>query len=232
MGFRCPRNAVQGLADTAPCQAQITALYPDGAALDVVTEAGTVQVFVPFAVQAPPHEALQSTVKEAMRRLGLKPEGRVAHWRLRSAQDLTPNLRRLMLDLQGDTREDWRPGDACRFDIPGHEHGRPYTLRSVSDTQATVDVYCHGGTLGSRWAQSLQPGHPVTVRGGRHEPLPDFGAGAHSCWAMKRRCPPSPPCWKAGGGTLPFSCCWKWLMPLTGPIWTVWLVPHRRRSPG
>ncbi|MFC6619171.1 siderophore-interacting protein [Deinococcus radiophilus] len=162
----------------APGHAQITNLYADGAALDVVTDAGTTQVFVPFAVQAPPHEALQATVAEAMCRLGLKPEGRVAHWRLQSAQDVSPNMRRLVMDLCGDSRDDWRPGDACRFDIPGHEHGRPYTLRSVSDTQATVDVYCHGGSLGSRWAQALSAGDQITVRGGRHEPLPDFAQAA------------------------------------------------------
>ncbi|MEF2279625.1 siderophore-interacting protein [Deinococcus sp. YIM 134068] len=127
----------------------------------------------------PAATAIRATVGEAMNRLGIRPEVRVAHWTVVDARVLTRHFRRLTVDVSGEGSLDWRPGYACRFDVPGQEHGRPYTLRRVHPNAGTaeIDVYCHDGTLGSRWAEGLRAGDRVTARGGRQEGLPDFTAG-------------------------------------------------------
>ncbi|WP_221090154.1 siderophore-interacting protein [Deinococcus aquaedulcis] len=158
-------------------QAQITALFEDGMELAVTAPAGVSRRFVPFAVPGPVHEAIRGTVGAAMKKLGLNPEGRVAAWQVTDNRPLTAHMRRLVLHLDQDERPAWRPGDACRFDVPGQDHGRPYTLRRVQGALAHVDVYCHDQSPGSVWAQGLQPGDLVTVRGERHEPFPDFTGG-------------------------------------------------------
>ncbi|MBZ9753052.1 SIP domain-containing protein [Deinococcus sp. HMF7604] len=156
---------------------QMTAVYEDGMELEVTAPAGLSRHFVAYAVPGPAHEAIRGTVSEAMKKLGVKPDSRVAHWRLTENRALTAHFRRLTVNLGEDERADWRPGYACRFDVPGHEHGRPYTLRRVSGTTAEVDVYCHDNTLGSQWAEGLQPGETVTARGDYQEVTPDFSAG-------------------------------------------------------
>ncbi|WP_022802891.1 siderophore-interacting protein [Deinococcus ficus] len=157
--------------------AQLTALFTDGMQLDVTTPAGTNRHFVPFAAPAPAHEAVRATVAAAMQKLGVKPDGRVAHWPVVHTRTLSTHFQRITVQL--DEPLPWAPGYACRFDVPGQTHGRPYTLRRVHPHTLTaeIDVYCHDGTLGSRWAQGLEAGHTVTARGGRQESLPDFTAG-------------------------------------------------------
>ena len=163
---------------SAPAHARMTDVFTDGFQLDVTDADGATSHFVPYSVPESPHVAIRATVDAALKKLGIKPEARVAHWRVLDNRVLTQHFRRLVLDLQGDTREDWHPGYACRFDVPGQEHGRPYTLRRLSGTKTEVDVYCHDNTLGSQWAEGIQAGDTVTARGGRNEGLPDFSKGA------------------------------------------------------
>lgn len=163
---------------SVPTHTQMTDVFTDGFQLDVTDADGTTSHFVPYSVPESPHVAIRATVDAAMKKLGIKPEARVAHWRVLENRVLTPHFRRLVLDLGENTRVDWQPGYACRFDVPGQEHGRPYTLRRLNGQQTEVDVYCHDHTLGSQWAEGLNAGDSVTVRGGRHEGMPDFSKGA------------------------------------------------------
>lgn len=160
-----------------PSHAQISAVYAEGVQLEVTDATGNTSHFVAYRVDAHPHAALQATVVAAQQKLGVKSEARVAHWKVLENRILTPHFRRLVLDLGDDTRTDWQPGYSCRFDVPGQQHGRPYTLRRIAGNQTEVDVYCHHNTLGSQWAEGLQVGDPVTIRGGRREGLPDFSTG-------------------------------------------------------
>lgn len=166
-----------------PTDVQLTSLYPDGAQGDVTSEAGQRSVFIPYSVQGPAHEAIRATVAAAMKKLGLKPEQRVAQWQITETRALTPHFRRLILDLGDDERADWAAGYACRFALPDESGdgqspaSRPYTLRRVDAGRVAVDVYCHDDTPGSRWAVNLKSGDVVTVAGGRHESFPDFSAG-------------------------------------------------------
>lgn len=166
-----------------PIDVKLTALYPDGVQGDVTSAAGQRSVFIPYSVEGPAHEAIRATVAAAMKKLGIKPEQRVAHWQVTENRVLSPHFRRLMLDLGEDARPDWAAGYCCRFVLPvksqkGEDPStRPYTLRRVDAGRAAVDIYCHDDTPGSRWAMNLKVGDQVTVRGGRHEPFPDFSAG-------------------------------------------------------
>lgn len=138
---------------------------------------GGERLVVPLLRAESPQAAFEVTVREAMRRLGVWPPRRVAHWTVMQSKRLGVHFRRLTLHLDKDDRSDWRPGDSCRFDVTAEALPRPYTLRRVHEKTALIDIYCHEGSAGSHWAQSLQIGDVVTARGERHELFPDFTAG-------------------------------------------------------
>lgn len=159
----------------APTHAQVTSLFEEGFQLDVTDASGVTSQFVGYPAA---EQNIRATVGAAREKLGIKPDTRVAHWTVVENRPLSRHFRRLVLDLGEDTRADWQPGYACRFDVPGQEHGRPYTLRRLTNNRTEVDVYCHDNSLGSQWAEGLQAGDSVTVSGGRPENFPDFSAGA------------------------------------------------------
>lgn len=151
-------------------------LYENGMGVEVDGAEVWVQ-FVPTPDDAPaaPGLRLRQTVAEATRRLGLERPERVINWTLQRSERVGPMLR---LHLASDEApNDWRPSFACRWDIAGEEHGRYYTIRSVSEGGASVDVYVHDGA-GARWAEGLQAGATVVSRGEYREKFPDFSVGA------------------------------------------------------
>lgn len=154
-------------------RAELRQLFSDGCEVDCAGQ----RYFVPFVGGGRLEEQLRATSLEAMKRLGVWPPRRVAHWRLEKNERLGANFRRLTLHLNSDDRRDWRPGDCCRFDVAEGQTPRPYTLRRVDAGRVLLDIYSHEDSPGSRWARELQPGETVTARGERHELFPDFAAG-------------------------------------------------------
>lgn len=154
-------------------RAELRQLFSDGFEVDCASQ----RYFVPFVAGDSLEEQLRATSLEAMKRLGVWPPRRVAHWRLEKNEQLGANFRRLTLHLNGDDRRDWRPGDCCRFDVAEGETPRPYTLRRVDAGRVLLDIYSHDGSPGSCWAEGLQPSETVTARGERHELFPDFAVG-------------------------------------------------------
>lgn len=154
-------------------QARLTRLFADGFEVECLGE----RLFIPFMPAATLEEAMRVTSLEAMKRLGVWPPRRVAHWTVEKNERLGASFRRLHLNLNGDDRSDWRPGDCCRFDVAEGEHPRPYTLRKVDGDRVLVDVFCHENSSGTRWVNSLAGGSLVKARGERHELFPDFTGG-------------------------------------------------------
>ena len=155
-------------------RAEVLGLRPEG--LEVLC-AGERHV-IPLAPAASLQAAFEATALDAMKRLGVWPPRRVAHWTLTQNSRVGAHFRRLTFDLGGDDRSDWRPGDSCRFDVADGDTPRPYTLRRLEGWRDQLDVFCHEQTPGTLWATGLSPGMQVTVRGERHELLPDFTRGA------------------------------------------------------
>ena len=154
-------------------RAELRQLFSGGFEVDCAGQ----RFFVPFVGEGTLEEQVQATFLEAMKRLGVWPPRRVAHWQLEKNERVGAHFRRLTLALNGDDRSDWRPGDSCRFDVAEGQTPRPYTLRRVDAGRVLVDIYSHESSPGSRWARELRPGETVTARGERHELFPDFAAG-------------------------------------------------------
>lgn len=154
-------------------RAEMRQLFHNGFEVECAGE----RQFIPFVPADSLKEAMRATSLEAMKRLGVWPPRRVAHWTVQKNERLGKNFRRLTLHLNGDDRSDWCPGDCCRFDVAPDETPRPYTLRKVIGGCVLVDIYCHAGSPGSQWAEQLLPQAQITARGERHELFPDFSVG-------------------------------------------------------
>ena len=89
-----------------PTGAQLSALFVHGMQVSVTSGANHDSVFIPYSVNGPAHEAIRATVMAAMNKLGLLPEQRLAQWQVSETRVLTPQFRRLILDLGEDTRSD------------------------------------------------------------------------------------------------------------------------------
>lgn len=158
---------------------RLTALYPDGIDLEVLLHGELHHAFISYEAAGAQASDVRALVGAARQKLGLPApgQGRKAEWTVTANQRYAGCFQRITFHLEKDTRDDWEAGYACRFAIPGEEHGRPYTLRRVEGQKAVIDVYIHDASVGSRWALGLDAGHAVTVTGGRHESFPDFSAG-------------------------------------------------------
>ena len=94
-------------------------------------------------------------------------------------QTLSPRMRRIVLTAPEIAGRDWPLG--CDIAVvltgpDGREVRRRYTVRSSAGERLVIDAVLHGHGPGSSWAQSLEPGHPVSFFGPRGQlPLPPAG---------------------------------------------------------
>lgn len=97
-------------------------------------------------------------------------------------RSLSPRMRRIELSAPELTGCQWPLG--CDIAVvltgpDGREVRRRYTVRASDGQKLVIDALLHGHGPGSEWAQSLQPGDPVSFFGPRGQlPLPP------DCWLL------------------------------------------------
>lgn len=113
-----------------------------------------------------------------------RPQAREWRFRVVDAQDVKPNMRRVVMtcDDLGDLH--YRPGQALMMMIPlgGDQYGRrDYTIRwlDAGKGQVAVDFLLHGETPGPLWARSAKEGDEITVKGPRGMTYLDPAADWH-----------------------------------------------------
>lgn len=89
-----------------------------------------------------------------------------------AADDITPRMRRVILNVEDPSGFSYEPGQSLILKFPapeGDDSRREYTIRSFDPVSGEIalDFLLHGATPGPEWARTVQPGTKILSRGPR-----------------------------------------------------------------
>ena len=100
--------------------------------------------------------------------------------RVQRADELSPHLVRLTLDVDGDFVSSNVADEWVGLVVPGQYQVRYYTVRTAAARELVLDVVLHETGLVTEWVSAGCTGQPVTIT----EPKGSFGMPADAAWLM------------------------------------------------